>query len=87
MDTIKLEGQWSMAAPKKYPDELRERAVRLTLEARKDPATAVGAIKRVADQLGSTPRRCAVGQARRDRRRSAARDHDHRGRPDRGAGA
>lgn len=44
-----------MAAPKKYPDELRERAVRLTLEARKDPATAVGAIKRVADQLGIHP--------------------------------
>jgi transposase-like protein len=44
-----------MAAPKKYPDELRERAVRLTLEARKDPATAIGAIKRVADQLGIHP--------------------------------
>ena len=27
-----------MAAPRKYPDELRERATRLAVEARKDPA-------------------------------------------------
>lgn len=40
-----------MAAPRKYPEELRERATRLALEARKDPAGRVGAIKRVADQL------------------------------------
>ena len=26
-----------MAAPRKYPDELRERATRMTLEARRDP--------------------------------------------------
>jgi hypothetical protein len=56
-----------MAAPKKYPDGLRERAVRLTLEARKDPATAVGAIKRVADQLGVHSGAARVGQAPRER--------------------
>jgi len=44
-----------MPAPKKYPDELRERAVRMALDARQDPATAPGAIKRIADQLGIHP--------------------------------
>ena len=44
-----------MPAPKKYPDELRERATRLVVEARRDPASAVGAIRRVADQLGIHP--------------------------------
>ena len=44
-----------MAAPKKYSDELRERATRMALDARREPATATGAIKRVADQLGIHP--------------------------------
>ena len=44
-----------MAAPRKYPDELRERATRLVVEARRDPASAAGAIKRIADQLGVHP--------------------------------
>jgi transposase len=44
-----------MPAPKKYPDELRERATRMAVDARKDPETAVGAIKRIADQLGVHP--------------------------------
>jgi transposase len=44
-----------MAAPKKYPDELRERATRMAVEARKDPATAAGALRRIADQLGVHP--------------------------------
>ena len=44
-----------MAAPKKYSDELRERATRMALDARRDPATSTGAIKRVADQLGIHP--------------------------------
>ncbi|SHN47695.1 transposase [Cryptosporangium aurantiacum] len=44
-----------MAAPKKYPDELRERATRMAVEARRDPATATGAIRRIADQLGIHP--------------------------------
>ena len=44
-----------MPAPKKYNDELRERATRLVVEARRDPASAVGAIRRIADQLGVHP--------------------------------
>src|SRR5680860_1723108 len=46
-----------MAAPKKYGDELRERATRMAVELRQDPATKPGAIKRVADQLGMHPER------------------------------
>lgn len=44
-----------MAAPRKYPDKLRERATRMAIDARKDPATQAGAIKRIADQLGVHP--------------------------------
>jgi transposase len=44
-----------MAAPKKYSDELRERATRLALEARRDPATKVGALARIGGQLGVHP--------------------------------
>lgn len=44
-----------MAAPRKYPDELRERATRMAVEARQDPATRAGAIKRISDQLGMHP--------------------------------
>ena len=56
METIKPGRRyWSMAAPKKYPDELRERATRMTVEARRDPQTAAGAIQRIAGQLGIHP--------------------------------
>ena len=44
-----------MAAPRKYPDELGERATRMAVELRQDPATKQGAIARVADQLGMNP--------------------------------
>ena len=44
-----------MPAPKKYPDELRERATRLAVEARRDPVSSVGAIRRIGDQLGIHP--------------------------------
>ena len=44
-----------MVAQRKYPEELRERATRLAVEARRDPATARGAIRRVATQLGVHP--------------------------------
>ena len=40
---------------KKYPDELRERATRMTLDALADPARARGAIRRIADELGVHP--------------------------------
>ncbi|MEU4680929.1 transposase [Micromonospora sp. NPDC023737] len=39
----------------KYPDELRERATWLAAEARRDPASSVGAIRRIAGQLGVHP--------------------------------
>jgi transposase len=41
-----------MAAPRKFPEELRERAIRLTLDARMDPAARPGACTRIGDQLG-----------------------------------
>ena len=44
-----------MVAPRKYPDELRERATRMAVEARRDPASSTGAIKRIADHLGVHP--------------------------------
>ncbi|GAA3485058.1 transposase [Streptomyces yanii] len=44
-----------MAAPRKYSDELRERATRLAVEARKDPAGRAGAVKRIAEQFDIHP--------------------------------
>jgi transposase len=44
-----------MGAPRKYPDELRERATRMALDARQDPAARTGALKRIGDQLGVHP--------------------------------
>ncbi len=44
-----------MAAPRKYPDELRERAIRMAVDLRRSPATKQGALQRVGDQLGINP--------------------------------
>jgi len=44
-----------MAAPRKYPEELRERAIRMAIDLRRDPATRSGALRRVGDQLGINP--------------------------------
>ncbi|WP_412475370.1 IS3 family transposase [Gordonia sp. LUNF6] len=44
-----------MAGPGKYSVELQQRATRMAMDARKDPESARGAIKRVADQLGVHP--------------------------------
>jgi transposase len=44
-----------MAAPKKYGDELRERATRMAVDLRADPATRASAIQRVGQQLGIHP--------------------------------
>ena len=50
-----------MAAPRKYPDELCDRAVRMAVDARKDPTTRPGALARIGGQLGVNPRRCGTG--------------------------
>ena len=44
-----------MAAPRKYPDELRERATRMAVQARLDPSTRSGTFRRVGEQLGINP--------------------------------
>ena len=44
-----------MAAQKKYPDELRERAVRMVLEIRERDGKGQGELARVARQLGVHP--------------------------------
>ena len=44
-----------MVAPRKYPDELRERAIRLVLDAKADPASGKGACARIGGQLGINP--------------------------------
>src|SRR5690625_7668865 len=45
----------NMAAPRKYPDELRERATRMAVQARRDPSTRSGTFRRVGEQLGINP--------------------------------
>jgi len=44
-----------MAAQKKYPDELRERAVKMVLEVREQDGSGHGEIARVGRQLGVHP--------------------------------
>ena len=45
-----------MPAPRKYPDELRERATRMVLDALKDdPASQRGVFRRIGEQLGINP--------------------------------
>ena len=44
-----------MSAPRKYSEELRERATRMAGEARRDPERSKGAISRIADELGVHP--------------------------------
>jgi transposase len=44
-----------MAASRKYPEELRERAIRMAVDLRRDPTTRSGALRRVGDQLGINP--------------------------------
>lgn len=41
-----------MATPSKYPDELQGRAIRMVMDARKDPATRPRAFARIGSQLG-----------------------------------
>jgi transposase len=41
-----------MPAPRKYPDEVRERAVRMVFQIREESGQQQGAVARVADRLG-----------------------------------
>ena len=44
-----------MPAPRKYPEEVRQQAIRLVLDARRSPATAPGAVARIARQCDINP--------------------------------
>ena len=45
-----------MAAPRKYPDELRERAIRLVLDAKAEPGSGGKKVcRRIGEQLGINP--------------------------------
>jgi transposase len=53
-----------MAAPRKYPEELRERAIRMALDLRRDPATGLGHCAEQVSSSGSIPRHFATGSSR-----------------------
>ena len=66
-----------MAAQKKYPDELRERAVRMLFEVREREGKGRGELAPGRTSAGCSPGGAAVlGEAGGNRRRGAARDHD-----------
>lgn len=44
-----------MAAQKKYPDEVRDRAVRLVLDVAESAGSVSGACRRVGEELGINP--------------------------------
>jgi transposase len=52
MEALMLWENCIVASPKKYPLELRERAVRLVFQIRKERGTNQGAIAEVSRQLG-----------------------------------
>ena len=52
-----------MAAQKKYPDELRERAVKMLFEVREREGKGHGELARVARQLGVHPRDTAKSRS------------------------
>jgi transposase len=71
-----------MPAPRKYPDELRERAVRLVFDMRAETGQRKGAIVRVANRLDINPEtlRNWVNQAEVDRGERAGTSTDDQAR-------
>ena len=66
-----------MAAQKKYPDELRERAVKMLFEVREREGRGHGELAPGRTSAGCSSGGAAVlGKAGGNRRRIAARDHD-----------
>ena len=66
-----------MAAPRKYGDELRGRATRMAVDARRDPGARSGAIPRIA-AWGSSGDFTELGSPGRGRWRGPAGHHDRR---------
>jgi transposase len=52
MEAPKVWENGAAVAPKKYPDELRERAVRLVMQIREERGSSYGVIPEVAARLG-----------------------------------
>lgn len=52
MEALILWKDWAVPAPKKYPEELRERAVRLVFQIRRERSSTQGVIPDVARRLG-----------------------------------
>ena len=44
-----------MAAPRKFPDEVRDRAVRLVFDVEEEAGSISGACRRIGEQLGINP--------------------------------
>ena len=77
-----------MAAPRKYPDELRERATRMVVDPGQDPATKAGWDRSCGPAARHGPRDPAqLGPTGRDRRRRPVGHHDPRSGADRQARA
>jgi len=77
-----------MDKPTRYPQEVRERAVRMVFEHSPSYDSRWAAIKSISSKFGVSPEdAAAVGQAGRDRRRAAARPCERRANSREGARA
>ena len=66
-----------MTRPGRYPQELRERAVRMVFEHQDEHSSQWAAITSIAEKFGvSSETLSQVGAQSRDRRRAPARAHD-----------
>lgn len=51
----------ALRRPQKYPEELRDRAIRMVLELREQTGERHGAVTRVAKELGIGTESCGAG--------------------------